>query len=153
MMKSILATAAIAAFLATPAFAQTGPSLLTSLRDDLAKQTTFKVELQSNAVTLKDNRTGSEVFTMREMNPQTVTLSGVVTSLEKVAPERKQEVMQKIAQFNVSSPVGTMVVDNKTGEVTMHHHLNSRLVSRSGMVNVATRFGDAVREEATVLLQ
>lgn len=153
-MKSILIAAAFLALLVTSSVhAQlTGPSALGMLRDDLAKQTNFKVDLVTNGVALKDAGTGKEVFTVRQMNSQTVTLSGFVVSLDKVSPERKQEVLRRIALFNFSSAVGTLEVDNN-GRVTMYHHLSSRLVSRAGMVDVASRFGDAMREEAKVLLQ
>jgi hypothetical protein len=153
-MKSIMVAAAFLALLVTSSVhAQlTGPSTLGLLRDDLAKQTNFKVELATNGVTLKDAKTGREIFTVRQVSSQTVTLSGVVASLDKVAPAQRQEVLRRIALFNFSSPVGTLEVDN-SGKVTMYHHLSSRLVSRAGMVDVASRFGDAMREEAKVLLQ
>lgn len=155
MKKILLSIAALVTFFAsTSGFAQlTGPSLIDRVRDDLSQQRTLKIESNEKSVMLRDAATGAEIFTVRQIDAQTVTLSGVIARLNNLSPERRHEVMQRIAFFNFSSPVGTLGFNNSTGEVVMEHHLNPRYVSASSIASVAGRFNDVARNEATLLVQ
>ncbi len=153
MKKTLLAVAALVA-LATPGYAQfTGPSVIDQVRNDINQQQNFKVEKIDRSMLLRDASTGAEVLTVSEVDAQTVTLHRVIGKISDLSPERKSAIMQRIAFFNFSSPVGTLGVNNATGVVTMEHHLNPRQVSTSNIVNVAVRFGDVAKAESTLLAQ
>jgi hypothetical protein len=152
-MFAIVAFAA-ACFAATPSHAQlTGPSLISQMRADLSQHKNYKVEAHDNTVSLRDAATGAEVLTVSQVDAQQVTITGVVAKLNKLSAARKHDIQQRIDYFNFSSAVGTLDMDNKTGQVTMEHHLNPRYVSASSIVNVAMRFSDVVRAESEVLAQ
>jgi hypothetical protein len=155
MRKLLLASAALVMlFLATPGFAQlTGPSLLGKIRDNLSKQTNYKVSLAHDAITMTDARTGATVCTVRQESSQKITLSCVVASLKGLPAEQKQRALKKIALFNFSSAVGTLLYDNRTGEVTMEHFLNPRQVTPVSMASVAARFGETYRAQAASLTE
>lgn len=150
MKKFLLSIAALVSIIAaTPGYAQfTGPSILDKVRDNLSQQKAFKVESTNKTVLLRDAATGAELFTVSEIDAQTVTLSGVVGKLDKMSSERRDAVMQRIAYFNFSSGVGTLGYNKSTGEVTMQHHLNPRYVSPANIAHVASSFGDVARTEA-----
>lgn len=153
MKKLLLSVAALVALIAAiPAQAQlTGPSLLDKVRDNLSQESSFRVESTSKSVLLRDAATGAELFTVSEVDAQTVTLSGVVARVGQLSQERRNAVMQRIAFFNFSSGVGTLGYNSATGEVTMHHYVNPRYVSPANIAYVASRFGDVARSEAQLL--
>jgi len=140
-------------FLAASAgYAQlTGPSALSAIRDDFSSNG-YTVEQGSNTVMMKD-AAGNIVFTVYQVNSQTVTLTSVVAHLKKLSAEQRAKLQRRIAYFNYSSPVGTLWFDNATGDVTMEHHLNPRYVSPATMVTVAASFGDMVRTQERYLMQ
>jgi hypothetical protein len=140
--------------LTLPAFAQTtGPSLLGSLKQRFADSKLYTVDNISDGIRVTDARTGVEVLSVHQINAQRVTITGVITDLSKLTPEARVDVLKRIAFFNFSSPVGTMMLDESTGKVIMKHELNPRMVSVPAMVNVAARFGDVARLQATTLRQ
>ncbi|MEO5929391.1 MAG: hypothetical protein ABIR47_05630 [Candidatus Kapaibacterium sp.] len=153
MKKLLLAPVALIMFLlATPGFAQlTGPSLLGKIRDNLNKQTSYKVSLVNDAIVMTDAHTGVRVCTVRQESSQKITLSCVVTRLDGVSAEKKQRIQRKIALFNFSSAVGTLWYDSRTGEVILEHFLNPRQVSPVNMASVAARFGETYRAQAATL--
>jgi hypothetical protein len=156
-MKQFSLIAAIVAlsFLAVPAFAQvTGGTILRSLADQLDRQSSgYRTELESDGLHLRDASTVNEVLAVHQIGGQQVTISGVVASLNKLSPDVRRQTLRRIALFNFSSPVGTLVVDAKTGEVTMEHNLNPRQVSIPAMAQVATMFGKTIRRQSNALLQ
>jgi hypothetical protein len=153
MKKLALAAAALVCFLsASASHAQlTGPSALNVIRDDFSSNG-YTVEAGANSMLMKD-ASGNLVFTVSQVNPQTVTLSSVVARLRKLTAEERTLLQQKIAFFNFSSSVGTLWFNNATGEVTMEHHLNPRYVSPATMAKIAASFGDMVRTEEQILMQ
>lgn len=155
MKKLMLAVSAFVALVAAaPGYAQfTGPTVIDQVRNDFNRQERYSVEKSKGTIVLRDASTGEELFTLSEVDAQTVTLSSVIAKLDHLSPERKHEVLQRIAFFNFSSPVGTLGYDNSTGTVTMEHHLNPRQVSASSIATVAVRFGDVARAEANNLAQ
>lgn len=155
MKKLIFAGTVMAGlFFASSAFAQlTGPSLLQAVSNDLSRLPDTRVEQRGNSLVLRDSRTNAEIFTVSESGAQIVTLSGVVGDIGTMSSERKQMVEQHLAYFNYSSAVGTIALDNQSGQVTMYHHLNARLVSPANIVNVAQHFTDAMRAETVVFVQ
>ncbi len=155
MKKLALLAGALCAFLlATPVYAQlTGAPILNSIGNNLADVGGYSVVTGTNTVLVRDAESGRTLFVMKEVNQQTITLSSVVASLRTLTPEQKDRLLRHIAMFNISSAVGTLWLDQSTGQVTMQHHLNPRLVSQAGLVNTAVRFGDAVRAEQVRLLQ
>ncbi len=155
-MKNILLTAAalFTFLLVAPVHAQlTGPSVLSFIGDSFARQSGYSIVSGTNTVLVKDVESGRTLFVVKDVNQQTITLSSVVASLRQLSPESRDRMLKQISQYNFSSAVGTLWYDNATGEVTMEHHLNPRLVSSANIVSVANRFGDAVRAEKTVLAQ
>ncbi|MDB5034473.1 MAG: hypothetical protein JWQ98_1714 [Chlorobi bacterium] len=153
MKKFLPASVALILFLlATPGFAQlTGPSLLGKIRDNLNKQTSYKVSLANDAIIMTDARSGVTVCTVRQESSQKITLSCVVARLKGLSAEKRQQLQRKIALFNFSSAVGTLWYDSRTGEVTMEHFLNPRQVSPVSMASVAARFGETYRAEVASL--
>ena len=153
MKKLVLAAAALVSFLSvsTSSAQLTGPSALNVIRDDFSSNG-YTVEAGSNSMLMKD-ASGHVIFTVSQVNPQTVTLSSVVARMRKLSTEERARLQQKIAYFNYSSAVGTLWFDNTTGEVTMEHHLNPRFVSPATMAKIAANFGDMVRSEERILMQ
>jgi hypothetical protein len=153
MKKLVLAAAALVSFLsASTSNAQlTGPSALNIIRDDFSNNG-YTVESGSNSMLMKD-ASGNIIFSVSQVNPQTVTLTSVVARTRKLTSEQESMLQRKIAHFNISSSVGTLWLDNATGEVTMEHHLNPRFVSPATMAKIAANFGDLVRTEEQVLMQ
>lgn len=153
MKKIMLAAVALVTFLAASAsHAQlTGPSVLNTIGDNFSRNG-YTVESGSNIVVMKD-ASGAMVFTVSQVNQQTITLKGVVASMRNLTPEQRTQLQRKIALFNYSSHVGTLWLDNATGDVTMEHHLNPRHLSPSTMATIAASFGDVARTEGEILMQ
>lgn len=153
MKKLVLAAAALVSFLSvsTSSAQLTGPSALNVIRDDFSSNG-YTVEAGSNSMRMKD-ASGHLVFTVSQVNPQTVTLTSVVARMRKLNAEERNRLQQQIAFFNFSSSVGTLWFDNSTGEVTMEHHLNPRFVSPASIAKIAASFGDMVRTEEQILMQ
>ncbi|MBS1912992.1 MAG: hypothetical protein JST22_13480 [Bacteroidetes bacterium] len=148
------AMAFIALIVAVPAHAQsTGASLLHEIGDNMTSHPEYTAVVGTNTVLIKDVTTGATLFVVKETNAQTITLSSVVATVHSLTPDSRARLLRRISQFNFSSPVGTLWYDNASGNVTMEHHLNPRMVSQSGIMNVAVRFGDAVRAQQIALLQ
>jgi hypothetical protein len=143
------ATLVAASLLAGPAQAQTtGPTLMKKLLVQIKAQPTFEVSTAGDQIVVSDRKTGDNVFSLREINSQTVTMTGSVGRLGE-----RDDLRQHIAMFNFSSSVGTLYVDEKTGEVTIQHHLNPRLVSVTAMADAANRFGQVARMQSAVFHQ
>jgi hypothetical protein len=154
-MKKLMFIAAMAFVMVTlSATAQvTGPNVLRGVSDQLSAAGGYRVELSDDALHVKDAATGSELLSLRQTNAQQVTISGTVAHLGSLAPALRNRIMQEIALFNFSSSVGTLHVDEKTGEVTMQHNLNPRVVPVAAIAQVATRFGDSVIRQSQALAQ
>lgn len=155
MMKPLLALLAISAlFGGTSLFAQsTGESSLASVREAFAGRTEYRIDERPHELVFRDAASGAEVFTLSETTTGTLTLSGSVQGLNGTMAVTPSTLDERISWFNCSSAVGTMWIDQRTGAVTMLHHLNPQLVSRNGLANVADRFGEAVRSETRTLTQ
>lgn len=150
-MKILVFAAALLmmSLLAGPVQAQTtGPSLLKKLLVQIKAQPTFEVATSGDQIVVSDRTTGDEVFSLREINSQTVTLSGRVGRLGE-----REDLRQHIAMFNFSSSVGTLNVNERTGEVTIEHHLNPRLVSLPAMAQAASLFGQVARTQIQMFRQ
>ena len=77
-------------FVAIPAFSQvTGGPVLRSLYDQLKRQSSYKVEMTGSAIYLRDKSSGAEIVSVREIDPQTVTVSGVVGNLGSAEAARE----------------------------------------------------------------
>lgn len=143
------ATLIAASLLAGPAQAQTtGPSLMKKLLVQIKAQPLFEVSTAGDQIVVSDRKTGDKVFSLREVNPQTVTLSGVVGRLGE-----REDLRQHIAMFNFSSSVGTLYVNESTGEVTIEHRLNPMQVSVPAMADAANLFGQVARTQSQVFHQ
>lgn len=153
MKKSVLAAALFVAFIvAAPAHAQlTGASVLHAISENFQHLDGYAVVTGPNSVKLNESATGRTVFEVREDNAQTITLSSVVMNARSLSGDRRERMLKSIAMFNFSSPVGTLWMEDATGDVTLVHHLNPRFVSPSNIVSVAMMFGDMVRTEKRAL--
>jgi hypothetical protein len=154
-MKKLMLSAALAFVMCSiAATAQvTGPEILRNVSDQLSTTRGYRVELRSDGLHMNDASTGNEVLAMRQMNPQQVMISGKVAELGKLAPEIRQKVMKQIALFNFSSSVGTLYVDEKTGEVTLQHNVNPRTVPAAAIAQVATQFTNSVVLQSRMLVK
>ena len=79
--------------------------------------------------------------------------AGKVAELGKLAPEIRQKVMKQIALFNFSSTVGTLHVDENTGEVTLRHNVNPRMVPAAAIAQVATQFTNSIVLQSRMLVK
>jgi len=139
---------------AIPAVSQvTGAPVLRGIYDQLSHQTFYKVEMNGDAVVLRDRSTGAEVVSVRENNPQEVTVSGVVGNLGDVSDDFRQTAMSRMALFNFSSPVGTLMFDQGSGSVVMYHFLNPRYVPVSSMARIALLCGDVASTRARAIFR
>ncbi len=155
MIKPMLAFLAISTlFGGAPLLAQsTGASPLASVRDAFSGRSEYRIDEQAHKLVFRDAASGAEIFTLSETTTGTLALSGSVQGLNSTTEITPNIMDDRISWFNCSSAVGTMWRDQRTGQVTMLHYLNPQLVSRSGLVNVADRFGEAVRSETRTLTQ
>ena len=111
-------------------------------------QPSFDVATSGDQIVVSDRATGDEVFSLREINSQTVTLTGRVGRLGE-----REDLRQHIAMFNFSSSVGTLNVNERTGEVTIEHRLNPTQVSVPAMAQAANLFGQVARTQTQVFHQ
>ncbi len=154
MMKKLLLAALLTLPLcASGALAQlTGPSLLNRVSIDLDKQH-YRVDVRGDRILLVDGKTGATVAAVEQTNRQTVTITGAVADLSRLTAASRKNAMARIALFNFSSPVGTLTVDEKSGKVTMVHHLNAGMVPSATIAQVAELCGDVIRQESRTLAQ
>ncbi len=154
-MKGLMMAAAAAALLmvSVPASAQvTGPKVLTMVQAHLANNHQYATELKDNCMLVRDAASGNEVVRIDEVNPQTLTLSGRVGTLESLSDDKRAEVLARIAILNFSMPVGTLAVD-PDGEVTMIHHLNQSMLTVPTLARTTELFGEVVSERSKTLIQ
>ncbi len=153
-MKLLVLTATflLCSLLAAPCFAQaTGASALGVLRAQLDRQNTYRVEAATDRIRLLDPTSGREILSLRQTSPQTIMLSGVVGKIDRATTAQRLRAEQRIALFNFSSPVGTLTLNERSGQVTMEHALNPRLVPAAAMAHVAALFGEAVQNQGRQL--
>jgi hypothetical protein len=153
MFRNLAALVLGVLLLSITAHAQTGPTLLARLQSEFGGDNTYKVKVGADRVILIDERTGTELFSVRDVSPQQVVISGIVGQLESMSTEHRRDVERQIAMFNFSSPVGTLTLDSRTGAILMQHNLNPRLVPVSSMINVANRFGEIAQRQSKALMQ
>lgn len=152
-MKSLVALIALLV-LSIPCAAQsTGESVLSAIGDRLDSERQFKIEHRADGMHLIDLTSGKEIAVVRESTPQSVVISGVVASINTLPADVRRELGERIALFNFSSRVGTLSLDEATGELTMAHALNPRAVPVPAMARVASIFGDVVRQEGRVFIR
>jgi hypothetical protein len=151
-MLGLMAAFAVTTFSATAQI--TGPDLLRGVSDRLgSEKVLYRVEVSNDGIRLTDPASGREVLSMREVNSQQLSISGTIGQLSDLSTEVRQKLVEQIALFNFSSAVGTIVLDEESGEITMHHNVNPRVVTASAIAQVASRFGDSVVEQSRVLAQ
>jgi hypothetical protein len=154
MMKFMLSLVAVLAVTTFSATAQvTGPDLLRGVSDRLGSEKVYRVEVSNDGIRLTDPATGREVLSMRQVNSQQLSISGTIGQLAELSSDVRTKLLERIALFNFSSAVGTIVLDEESGEIRMHHNVNPRLVTPSSIAHVASRFGDSVVEQSRVLAQ
>jgi hypothetical protein len=56
-----------------------------------------------------------------------------------------------MATFNFSSPVGTLLLDEKTGALRMEHHLNPQSMNMETVAQVVLLFGQVADAESREL--
>lgn len=150
-MKILVFVAALftMSLLAGPVQAQTtGPTLIKKLVAQITAQPNFNIATSGDLVVVTDRTTGDEVFSLREVNSQTVTLSGRVGRLGE-----RENLREHVAMFNFSSSVGTLNINESTGEVTIEHHLNPRHVTLPAMAQAASLFGQVARTQIQMFRQ
>lgn len=126
----------------------TGPTVLDHIRDDFSHRSEYRVRQDRERVVISDAVSGEELFSVVSISSNTISIQGNV--VRGMASTRIVKAGDHIAHFNCSAPVGTLIVDNR-GDITMQHYVNPELVPTAAIINLAQRFGDAVRTESRSL--
>jgi hypothetical protein len=74
-----------------------------------------------------------------------ITLSAVVIELKNLTAATRERIARHLTEYNVSSPVGTLSLDN--GTVRMTHYLNPRHVSPAEITRTVALLKAAVESE------
>jgi hypothetical protein len=118
----------------------------------LAKQGTVTARKAGvDCITLLDKGNGSELCSVRFMEPQVVTVSRSIAKVD-LRSAAAARVMSAMATFNFSSPVGTLLLDEKTGALRMEHNLNPQSMSTETLAGVAVMFGQVAETESRQLV-
>lgn len=145
-MKNITAIAAVVLLVVASATAQaqvTGPTAISGVYDQLRKQTTYAVEMRGEQVVLRDRDNGKEIVSLQQVSPQCVKVMGEVGNIQHAGSAT--QTLARISQMNCSSRVGTWSLDKGSGNITMYHYLNPRLLSAPAIANTALLCCDALR--------
>ena len=150
MKKIIIPVAAIVLCAWIPAAASylSINALLDSLHGALGDRPAYAVESSDNSIVLTDVASGMAACTIRQSDAKTVTMSATIARLPLGSQKQVQRAIDQIVDFNVNSSVGTLSLNNRTGEVRMEHYVNSSLVPSSSVAQVAIRFADVARTES-----
>ncbi len=123
-------------------------SLLDSLHGALGQQPIYSIEADGNQIVLTHIASGMASCTIRQADAQTVTLSASIARLPLGSQKQLERVAEQISDFNVSSPIGTLRLDEHTGEIRMEHYVNAAIAPSSAVASVAVRFADVAREQS-----
>jgi hypothetical protein len=131
------------------AFAQqTGGLTADNLYQHFTKQETVSAKkIGADAITVHTRTNGRELCAVRFVEPQVVTISRSITTLD-LRSAAAVHVMRAMATFNFSSPVGTLLLDEKTGALRMEHHLNPQSMSMESVAQVVLMFGEVADTES-----
>jgi hypothetical protein len=114
----------------------------------LGDRPAYGVESDGSSIVLTDVASGMAACTIRQTDARTVTMSATIARLPLTSSKQVQRAIEQIGDFNVNSSVGTLSLDDRTGEVRMEHYVNSSLVPSSSVAQVAIRFADIARKES-----
>lgn len=127
---------------------QTGGLTADNLFQYLNKQSAVKAEkIGHDRVTVHSARNGAELCSVRFVQPQVVTITQPIAKLD-LRTEAAAHAMRAMAAFNMSSPVGTLLLDEATGMLRMEHHLNPYAVNLETMAHVVLLFGQVAEGES-----
>lgn len=124
-------------------------SIYGSLNRVLGKSTAgYRAEMRNDHIVLLDGASGTELGTIRTVGADQMTLSGIVGNVGPVAGEAKSRVQQQIDEFNESSSVGTLRLQEATGDLTLEHKIDPRRSSADEIAKVAVTFSDKARQQS-----
>ena len=106
-----------------------------------------RAEMRADHIVLLDGASGSELGTIRTVGADQMSLSGTVGNVGPVSGEAKNRVQQQINEFNESSSVGTLKLQEATGDVTLEHKIDPRRSSADEIAKVAVTFSEKVRQQ------
>ena len=141
MKTTILSLVAFLVIGTTSAFAQfTSNPIEPGLRDQLKHHRSgATVEL------LNDSKMLINDVTTEWVSQDQITLSAVVIELNRLTEASSERVSRQLLDYNVSSTVGTLSLEN--GTVRMVHHLNPRYVTPAEITKTVAKFKAAVEEQ------
>lgn len=123
----------------------TGPTILDHIREDFSHRSEYRVRQDLGRVVISDAMSGKELFTVSSLSRNAISIEGSVA--RGMTPTFMRTAGDHIAHFNCSAPVGTLIVAT-SGDILLQHYVNPELVPAAAIVNLAQRFGDAVRTES-----
>jgi hypothetical protein len=126
---------------------QTGGLTADNLFQYLSKQgnvTAKKVGSDALAVQTRDNGQASSI---RFVDPQVVMITRPIAKVD-LRSAAAAHVLQAMSVFNFSSPVGTLLIDEKSGAIRMEHYLNPQSMSMETMASVVLLFGQTADNES-----
>jgi hypothetical protein len=146
MKINIVSVASAALLFATVAQAQTSHySPLEVIRENLVHQARdlgYSVEMNDQGIRLLDPSHHRELASLRQLSDETIVITGIITHIDMRETPWKNLVRQKISDLNVSSPVGTLVLDGHQGAVVMSHYLSASTLSAGVIANVVMVFAE-----------
>lgn len=143
-MTLIMASAAASA-------QQTGGLTADNLYQFLSRQGTVTAKMAGHdGVTVLAKANGSELCSVRFTGPQVVTISRSIAKVD-LRSAAAARVIRAMSTFNISAPVGTLLLDEKTGALRMEHHLNPQSVSMESMAQIVVLFGEVANDETRLM--
>ncbi len=108
-----------------------------------------RAEMRADHIVLLDGASGSELGTIRAVGSDQMSISGIVANVGNVSGEAKARVQQQIDEFNLTSSVGTLKLQEATGDITLEHNVDPRRSNADQIAGVAVSFGDKARQQSS----
>lgn len=107
----------------------------------------YQAEMRSDHIVLLDAANGSELGTIRKIADNQINLSGIIGNVGAVSGEAKDRVMSQINEFNERSGVGTLKLQESTGDVMLEHKVDPQRTSADDIAKLVVKFGEKARQQ------
>jgi hypothetical protein len=130
------------------------PGVYTCLREIIDRSPeSYSLKLVSSHLLRLQIAHSNAVIIVEYVADNQVMISGVVARLGAHDAGTRERIGSRVADYNVGAAVGTLRLDATSGEISLEHRVNPRLVGPAAIARVIMLVGDAIVRQQTSLAE
>jgi hypothetical protein len=110
----------------------------------------YQAVMRADHIVLIDAASGSELGTIRKIADNQINLSGIVGNVGPVSGDIREKVMSRINEFNDRSGLGTLKLQEATGDVVLEHKVDPQRTSADDIAKLAVKFSEKARQQTAL---